>query len=572
MTLFSRRMLVVALFLASVVLLGRSERGFAQKQPAPGTPNPQAPTLKMSGPVGMQRGTTLDLTLTGTNLNEPVSLWTSFPAKITFPTEANNGKDPAKLTVRLEIPKDAPIGFHAIRLATTRGMSNLRIFCIDDLPQILENGANNTKETAQPVAVPSVIVGKCDAEKSDYYKIQVTAKQRISFEVLGRRLGSAFDPQITLFDAKTGRELPAGHNNDAPGLQTDCRLTYTFKEAGDVVIEIRDVTYRGGDDFIYRLRIGDFPCATSPMPMAAKRGSKVSVHFEGPTVDGVVPVEVTMPTDPAVDSVCVTPKGANGLLGWPVALLASDHDEIVESEPNNDPMHANRVPVPGGVSARFQEKGDIDHFVFTAKKGQRYIIDGHAQELYSPAELYLVLRNAKGTQLQASNPMNAPRIDFMATADEDLTLAVEHLHYWGGPTECYRISIVPYQPGFDLSLGPRPFRRQARRDGRYPGFGNAARLQWADRAKRRWARRSIRPRNDRSWCAETTRSAGDDADRQSGRRHPSRRSCIPDSGQGDHKRPSRHPLRQRPNPGEPRPCCTADSSADYVHADRPRRD
>ena len=67
-----------------------------------------------------------------------------------------------------------------------------------DLPQVLEKDSNRSRETAQAVPVPCVIVGKADAEVSDYYKISVRAGQRLSFEVLGRRLGSAFDPQLSL--------------------------------------------------------------------------------------------------------------------------------------------------------------------------------------------------------------------------------------------------------------------------------------------------------------------------------------------------------------------------------------
>src|SRR5262249_54864153 len=156
--------------------------------------------------------------------------------------DANNGKDNSKLRVRLEVPADAPLGFHSLRLATARGISNLRLFCIDELLQVMETDNNRSKSTAQAVPVPCVVVGKADAEVNDYFKISVKAGQRVSFEVLGRRLGSLFDPQLTLFDARTGHELPGGHSNDAPGLQTDPRLTYTFKEAGDYVVEIRDVT------------------------------------------------------------------------------------------------------------------------------------------------------------------------------------------------------------------------------------------------------------------------------------------------------------------------------------------
>src|SRR5262245_31210161 len=192
----------------------------AAQQPPPIAPNPQAPTLNPVTPFGMPRGTKLELTLTGTNLAEPTGFWTSFPATVTIPTDMNNGKEPTKLRVVLEVPKDAPLGFYSVRLATARGMSNFRTFCIDDLPQTMEVDTNQNKATPQALVVPSVVIGRADAEKSDWYKVTVKAGERLSFEVLGRRLGSAFDPQITLYSAATGRELPGGHSNDSPGAQT----------------------------------------------------------------------------------------------------------------------------------------------------------------------------------------------------------------------------------------------------------------------------------------------------------------------------------------------------------------
>ncbi len=437
--------------LLALAVLSALPAARAQQPPPPPVPNPAAPTLNPVLPLGMKRGTALELTLTGTNLAEPVALWTSIPgAKVTIPTDANNGKEPVKLRVKFDVPKDAPLGLYAIRLATVRGMSNLRLFCIDDLPPVTAEAAARKKETAQAVPVPAVVIGKADQEQTDYFKVSVKAGQRLSFEVLGRRLGSAFDPQLSLVDARTGREV--AYSNDSPGLQSDARLTHTFKEAGDYLVEVRDVTWRGGPDFHYRLRIGDFPCATTPLPMAAKRGSKVAVHFAGPNVEGVAPVEVTVPTDPAVTVVQVAPKGTSGLYGWPVSLFVSDLDELVEQEPNNEPAKANRLPVPCGVTARFEQKGDLDHFVFAAKKGQRYVIEARTQEYHSPTEVYMVLKDAKGGQVAASNPAVGQRIDYTAAADGDYVLAVEHLHYWGGPAETYHLTVAPYEPGFDLSI------------------------------------------------------------------------------------------------------------------------
>ena len=308
------------------------------------------------------------------------------------------------------MPKDAA-GFYGLRVATKRGVSNLLLFAIDGLPIVLETPNSNDKATAQAVTVPTVSAGRIDAESSDFFKFTAKAGQRISFEVLGHRLGSAFDPYITLYDAKTQRELKGGHDNDARGLQTDPRLTYTFKEAGDFLVEVSDTTSRGGPDFAYLLRIGDFPCATSPLPMALKRGVKAPINFAGTMVEGVAPVEVTAPADPNTEVMWVTPRSAAGLAGWPVALAMSDVDEIVETEPNNEPAKATRVPVPGGVTGRIQERSDIDYYVFKT--------EGNASSSKrQPSEILtgriMILKNDKGMELarrihEAAASISTPR-------------------------------------------------------------------------------------------------------------------------------------------------------------------
>ena len=416
--------------------------------------SPQAPTINPVAPYGMQRGSTLEVIFTGTNLQDPLSVWTSFPAKVTVPTDNNNGKDAVKLRVKLEVPPDAPIGFGMLRLMTKNGISNARLFCVDDLPQVLELETNKTKDKAQEVPFPSVVVGKVEIESSDFFKIRVKANQRVSIEVIGRRLGTPVDPVLFVHDAKTGREMGKLHSDDAPGLQTDARLTHIFPEAGEYLIEIRDTLHRGGADFGYRLRIGDFPLAVTPYPIAMKRGTKSLVNFAGPSVDGVSPVEVTAPTDPGKSVVDVAPKRAEGNLGWPVSVLMSDMEQIVEVEPNNDPAKAQRINVPCGVSARFLEKGDLDHFIFTAKKGQKYAITAETYEINSPCEVYLVLKNDKKADIAKSNPQTpTARIEFTPEADGDFTVCCEHLNYAHGPNEIYHLTVSPAEADFDVILG-----------------------------------------------------------------------------------------------------------------------
>lgn len=425
----------------------------AQKPPPPPKVNPKAPVLTATNFLGAQVGKSIELTLTGKNLANPTGVWTSFPATVTIPTDKKNGKSATSLRVKLDIPANAPGGFHSLRLATTQGMSNARLFCLDTLPIVREQGALHSIDKAQAVTVPCVIDGQIDASKSDHFRFNAKAGQTLTFETFGRRLGSAVDPQLTLIDVASRSEVPGAFDNDAPARQTDAQFVWKFDKAGEYVIAVRDTLYRGSSAYRYRLRISDGPCALTPYPLAAQRGTKTTVQFTGPKVDDAEPVTLEIPEDLQREVISVTPKNKGGSGGWPVSLFLSDHQELTEQEPNNDLKQAQRLPILCGVSGRFLEKGDRDHFVFNAKKGQKLTIEAQTHRLFSPTEVYMTIHDAKGKQLQASNPAKGATLTFTAPADGDYVVAIEHLHYWSGPSEVYRLVIKPVQPQFDISVG-----------------------------------------------------------------------------------------------------------------------
>lgn len=68
--------------------------------------------------------------------------------------------------------------------------------------------------------------GVIAVETSEFYKVKVTAGQKLAFEVLARRIGSPLDPIVVLHDAKTKRELVDLYADDTPGMQGDCRLAH----------------------------------------------------------------------------------------------------------------------------------------------------------------------------------------------------------------------------------------------------------------------------------------------------------------------------------------------------------
>ena len=265
------RLALIAVW-SSLPWAGLSNRAFAQAA---------IPSVVSTLPQAATPGQTVDVKIRGANLAGPTQLWTSFPAEVVLPPEiAGNGTNAAEITYRLKLPADAPLGLHGVRVVTAQGISNLKLFALDDLPSVVQTRPNQTVAAAQALPLPVAVDGYVDSLSRDYYKFQAAAGQRLSIEVLARRLGSPLDSMIRLLDGK-GREL--AYNDDAPGIGSDSMLSYAFKDAGEYVLEVRDIRYQGGGNFNYRLRIGDFPCVTVPYPMGIQRGVSASIAFAGST-------------------------------------------------------------------------------------------------------------------------------------------------------------------------------------------------------------------------------------------------------------------------------------------------
>ncbi|MDY3562139.1 hypothetical protein R5W23_003585 [Gemmata sp. JC673] len=450
----SRRLtwtLALAGFVAGSVAMLSTEGRVARAQPkAPVvTPAPQAPTLTTPANLGARPGDEVELVLTGTNLADPAGVLLSCPAQVSVPADNKNGTDAAKLRVKVKVDPQCPPGLYTVRAATKHGASNARPFVVDPLPPVAASGANRSKDAAQAVPVPCVASGSVAAETSDFYKVKVAAGQKLAFEVLARRIGSPLDPIVVLHDAKTRRELIDLYADDTPGLQGDCRLAHTFKEAGEVLVEVRDTTHRGGGDYFYRLRIGDFPGATTAFPLAAERGKEAKIGFAGPETIPATALAVPKDAGGAVYAVPSAGKDA----GWPVPVLVTDHPQITEQEPNDDRAKANTLPVPGGASGRFDKPNDVDHFAVTGKKGQKLAVSVSTFEVNSPAEVLVRVLDAKGAEVARSNPAApANRFEFTPAADGEYVLACEHQNFLHGPNEVYLLTVAPAGPDFAVAL------------------------------------------------------------------------------------------------------------------------
>src|SRR5205807_7831888 len=90
-----------------------------------------------------------------------------------------------------------------------------QLVIVDD-PVVIEAPNNNTLAKAQPIKLPSVLVGKLEViEDLDWFKFQAKEGEHVSFEMFCARIQDKIHdlqkhakPMLTLFDSD-GRELVA---------------------------------------------------------------------------------------------------------------------------------------------------------------------------------------------------------------------------------------------------------------------------------------------------------------------------------------------------------------------------
>ena len=125
------------------------------------------------------------------------------------------------------------------------------------------------------------------------------------------------------------------------------------------------------------------------------------------------------------------------------AFVVGDLDEIQEKEPNNEPSQAQRVSLPVVINGRMDGGTDVDHYVFTAKKGQRVVINCWAWRIDSELDGTLQLYDPKGKELAYSGDYYGrdPFIDFTASEGGDYTVKIWDFVYGGGSDYYYRLHI-----------------------------------------------------------------------------------------------------------------------------------
>jgi hypothetical protein len=404
------------------------------------------PSLGAIRPIGGQRGTEMDVTLSGERLGDALEIiyYQRGISTISIKKVDNNN-----VTAKIKIAPDCPLGLHDLRVRTASGVSELKTFSVGALKEIKEVEPNNDFAIPQVIPMNVTITGIADNEDVDYFVVEAKKGERISAEVEGLRLGiSEFDPYVAILNAK---RFELGVSDDAALAWRDGFTSIIAPEDGKYVIQVRESAYAGNGGCIYRLHVGNFPRATAIVPAGGKPGETLSVRWIGD------------PTGETTSSIKLPPtferefglerQDAKGISPYPNTFRLTPLGNVLEKEPNDDQARATPFEAPMALNGVIEKPGDIDQFVFKAAKGQVFDIHCYARRIRSPLDpiMYLAKKGA-GAMLGADDAIGPDAyFRFQAPeAAEYVIWLVDHLGK-GGPDYAYRIEVTPVVPQLTMT-------------------------------------------------------------------------------------------------------------------------
>ncbi len=385
--------------------------------------------------------------------------------------------------LQITMASDTSPGEREVRLGTPSGLSNPLAFWVGQLPEIIEREPTNTpaqrgnnparfqgmarpapEATELRVTIPATINGQIMPGDVDRYRFNARRGQRLVIAASARQLipylpdavPGWFQATLALSDAK-GRELAY---DDDFRFNPDPVLYFEIPKDGEYVVEIKDSVYRGREDFVYRLSIGELPFVTSVFPMGGPAGVITTVQLQGWNLP-VTSLTIDFP-EPGLYPLSVT---KNQWTSNPVPFAVDTLPESFESEPNHSPTNAQPITLPGIVNGRIDPPGDVDVFRFEGRVGDRVIAETQARRLNSPLDSVLKLTDAagrpvafnddyedKGAGLTTHHADSYLAVDL--PADGTYYLQLSDAQHKGGIEYAYRLRVSPPRPDFALRIVP----------------------------------------------------------------------------------------------------------------------
>jgi hypothetical protein len=325
------------LILAGALCLGPAFLSFGQQVTLP------LPRLLTVTPMGGQIGTTVEVAITGENIEDVSQLLFSSPKITAKPVMDANGKA-VENRFSVVIAPDVPVGVYDARVMSRLGVSSARAFSVNKLKEISREKANNSVEAALALPLNSICNAAMTRRAVDFYSFQGAKGKRIVADCAARGIDSRLSPVLILADAQ-GHDLLVNRTGGA--------IDFTPPADGTYLIKVNDLTYQGGERYFYRLALQE-------------------ITGKGPA-----------PLQPRTLSVSA--------MSWPPEGL-SPEAKSVEAEPNNSGAQAQKITLPCDIAASFYPAADVDTYEFTAQKDGVWWVEVAAERLGMNSDPFVLVQ------------------------------------------------------------------------------------------------------------------------------------------------------------------------------------
>jgi hypothetical protein len=383
----------------------------------------------------------------------------------------------ARLLVTVDA--NATPGKHELRLDTPNGVTNPIYFYVGRLSEwdkpaagtvtddeVNEQGnLRKRQENPEPtpvvdVTAPVIVNGQIAPGGVDRYRFTAHKGERLVAAVSARQLipyiadavPGWFQATLTLYDA-SGKQLKYV---DHTGVQPDPVLLYEIPADGQYTIAIHDSIYRGREDFVYRMELGDLPYVSSIFPLGGSAGQKTHVELSG---WNLAQTRITQQSRDRSSSVQMLSVGEEEFNARPFAF-----DTLPESlarKAIDTPQRAQKISLPTIVNGRIEQKNECEFFQIKGKSAESIEAEVDARRLDSPLDSLLTLSDARGRQIASSEAIpdevtglitdqSDALLRASLPADGTYTLRLCDRQRNGGTDFAYRLRVSHPQPDFEL--------------------------------------------------------------------------------------------------------------------------
>jgi hypothetical protein len=387
------------------------------------------------------------------------------------------------LTLEVTLAPGAATGSRELRVKSPAGLSNPVVFCVGPLPESTDpvvtatasparpnaNAANRPatqKTSVKTITLPALINGQILPGEVDRFGFVARKGQRMTIMMAARALlpyladavPGWFQPAVTLLD-KGGREIAYA---DDFRFHPDPSLVCEIPADGEYVLEIKDAIYRGREDFVYRIAVGELPFVTAIFPLGGRTGDELTVSTTGWNL----PVnELKIETSGRGRGIFELAVRGGQSLSNPVRFAIDERPCVVEVESNNTFAEAQTVTLPIAIDGRVGSAGDVDVYGFNVSAASTVVAELLGRRLNSPVDSIVEVFDGTGRRMAMNDDFedkSAGLLTHHADSRLEVTLPTAGVYFvrvtdaqrHGGSEFGYRLRLGTREPDFALRIVP----------------------------------------------------------------------------------------------------------------------